>query len=96
MVDRALEIMELDPGIARAIKSCTSVLQVTFPVQLRERVEVFTGWRAVHSIHRLPAKGGIRFSESVDQPEIEALAALMTYKCSIVDVPFGGSKGGLC
>ncbi len=95
MVDRALALMDLEPGIANAIKCCASVLQVTFPVEIRGKVEVFTGWRAVHSIHRLPAKGGLRYSESVDQPEVEALAALMTYKCAIVDVPFGGSKGGL-
>ncbi|MCU7810013.1 MAG: Glu/Leu/Phe/Val dehydrogenase [Candidatus Thiodiazotropha sp. (ex Notomyrtea botanica)] len=95
MVDRALTLMELEPGIANAIKSCTSVLQVSFPVEIRGKVELFTGWRAVHSIHRLPAKGGLRYSESVDQQEVEALAALMTYKCAIVDVPFGGSKGGL-
>ncbi|MCU7815944.1 MAG: Glu/Leu/Phe/Val dehydrogenase [Candidatus Thiodiazotropha sp. (ex Lucinoma kastoroae)] len=95
MVDRALVLMELEPGIAKAIKSCTSVLQVSFPVEIRGEVELFTGWRAVHSIHRLPAKGGLRYSESVDQQEVEALAALMTYKCAIVDVPFGGSKGGL-
>ncbi|MEJ2610855.1 MAG: Glu/Leu/Phe/Val dehydrogenase [Candidatus Thiodiazotropha sp.] len=95
MVDRALTFMDLKPGIANAIKCCTSVLQVSFPVEIRGKVEVFTGWRAVHSIHRLPAKGGLRYSESVDQQEVEALAALMTYKCAIVDVPFGGSKGGL-
>jgi glutamate dehydrogenase (NAD(P)+) len=95
MVDRALAFMDLDSGIANAIKSCTSVLQVSFPVEIRGKIEVFTGWRAVHSIHRLPAKGGLRYSESVDQQEVEALAALMTYKCAIVDVPFGGSKGGL-
>jgi glutamate dehydrogenase (NAD(P)+) len=96
MVDRALALMELDPGIANAIKSCTSVLQVSFPVEIRGKVELFTGWRAVHSIHRLPAKGGLRYAANVDQQEVEALAALMTYKCAIVDVPFGGSKGGLC
>ncbi len=95
MVDRALQILDLPPGVDNAIKSCTSVLQVSFPVKIRDRIEVFTGWRAVHSIHRLPSKGGIRFSEKVDQMEVEALAALMTYKCAIVDVPFGGSKGGL-
>lgn len=95
MVDRALQVMELDTGIANAIKACTSVLQVTFPATIKGKIEMFTGWRAVHSIHRLPSKGGIRYSLSVDQFEVEALAALMTYKCAIVDVPFGGSKGGL-
>jgi glutamate dehydrogenase (NAD(P)+) len=96
MVDRALASMELEDGVAAAIKACTSVLQVTFPVEIRGRIETFTGWRAVHSIHRLPSKGGIRYAPVVDQLEVEALAALMTYKCAIVDVPFGGSKGGLC
>ncbi len=95
MVDRAMSVMELDTGIANAIKACTSVLQVTFPVTIKDKIEMFTGWRAVHSIHRLPSKGGIRFATSVDQFEVEALAALMTYKCAIVNVPFGGSKGGL-
>ncbi len=95
MVDLALATMDLEVGIANAIKACTSVLQVTFPVQLDGKVEIFTGWRAVHSIHRLPSKGGIRYAPVVDQMEVEALAALMTYKCAIVDVPFGGSKGGL-
>ena len=95
MVDRAIEVMDLDRDIAAAIKPCTSVLQVTFPVLINGKVQVFTGWRAVHSIHRQPSKGGIRYALSVDQDEVEALAALMTYKCAIVDVPFGGSKGGL-
>lgn len=95
MVDHAINIMDLDPGIARAMKSCASVLQVNFPVEIRGEIQVFSGWRATHSAHRLPSKGGIRYSLGVDQPEVEALAALMTYKCAIVDVPFGGSKGGL-
>ncbi len=95
MVDRAMSVMDLDSGIANAIKACTSVLQVTFPVMIKDKIEMFTGWRAVHSIHRLPSKGGIRYATTVDQFEVEALAALMTYKCAIVNVPFGGSKGGL-
>ena len=95
MVDRAIEVIGLDEGTAAAIKSCDSVLQVKFPVKIRDKIEVFTGWRAVHSTHRLPAKGGIRFAPVADQDEVEALAALMTYKCALVDVPFGGSKGGL-
>ncbi len=95
MVDQALDTMGLDTGVANAIKACTSVLQVTFPVQIKGKIETFSGWRAVHSIHRLPSKGGIRYAPMVDQMEVEALAALMTYKCAIVNVPFGGSKGGL-
>ncbi len=95
MADRAFAVLNMDEGIANAIKSCNATLEVQFPVNIRGRVEVFTGWRATHSTHRLPAKGGIRFAPIVNQDEVEALAALMTYKCAIVDVPFGGSKGGL-
>lgn len=95
MVDRAMAVLNLDAGVPDAIKACDSVLQVSFPVKIKGRLEMFTGWRAVHSAHRLPSKGGIRFASAVCQPEVEALAALMTYKCALVDVPFGGSKGGL-
>jgi glutamate dehydrogenase (NAD(P)+) len=95
MVDRAIAAISLDAGTATAIKSCNAVLQVQFPVRIRDKIEVFTGWRAVHSNHRLPAKGGIRYAPYADQDEVEALAALMTYKCAIVNVPFGGSKGAL-
>lgn len=95
MVDRAMDVLGIDPGTANAIKTCDSVLQVSFPIKINGVVEVFTGWRAVHSTHRLPSKGGIRYAPIVNQDEVEALAALMTYKCAIVDVPFGGSKGGL-
>lgn len=95
MADKAMQVIGLDEGTASAIKSCSSVLQVQFPVKIRDKIEVFTGWRAVHSTHRLPAKGGIRYAPYANQDEVEALAALMTYKCALVDVPFGGSKGGL-
>jgi len=95
MVDHAIDIMEMDKGMGKALKVCASVIQVSFPVEINGKAEIFTGWRATHSDHRLPSKGGIRFAPMVDQDEVEALAALMTYKCAIVDVPFGGSKGGL-
>lgn len=95
MADKAMQALGLDVGTAQAIKSCSSVLQVQFPVKIRDKIEVFTGWRAVHSTHRLPAKGGIRYAPYANQDEVEALAALMTYKCALVDVPFGGSKGAL-
>ena len=95
MADRAFKVLDLDSGIAAAIKSCTATLEVNFPVEINGKIEVFTGWRSVHSSHRLPSKGGIRYATIVDQDEVEALAALMTYKCAIVDVPFGGAKGGL-
>ena len=95
MVDKAMAVMKLDTGTANAIKTCNAVLQVKFPVKIRGKLEVFTGWRATHSTHRLPSKGGLRYAPYANQNEVEALAALMTYKCAIVDVPFGGSKGAL-
>ncbi len=95
MADRAFKVLEIDSGIANAIKACSATLEVNFPVEINGKVEVFKGWRSTHSTHRLPAKGGIRYATIVNQDEVEALAALMTYKCAIVDVPFGGSKGGL-
>ena len=95
-VDRALRHLDLPPGLAEQVKACDSVLQVHFPVRLDDGMfHVFRGWRATHSSHLLPAKGGIRYATCVDQDEVEALAALMTYKCALVDVPFGGSKGGV-
>jgi glutamate dehydrogenase (NAD(P)+) len=95
IVDRAMGILGVSPTLGAAIKACRSVLQVKFPVKLGDEVQMFTGWRAIHSEHLLPTKGGIRFAPIVSQDEVEALAALMTYKCALVDVPFGGSKGGL-
>ena len=95
MVDRATLAIGLNPDTAKIIQACNAVLQLKFPVKLSNRVEVFTGWWAAHSAHRLPAKGGLRYSMMVNQDEIEALAALMTYKCAIADIPFGGAKGGL-
>lgn len=88
--------LELPPGLSEQILACNRVFQVQFPVRMDDgKYRVFTGWRAVHSDHRLPVKGGIRYSPHVNQDEVVALAALMSYKCAIVDVPFGGSKGGL-
>jgi len=95
MVDHATVAAGFDPNTAKLIKACDAVLQLRFPVRLRGTVEVFTGWWAVHSAHRLPAKGGLRFAPHTSQDETEALAALMSYKCAIADIPFGGAKGGL-
>ncbi len=96
MVDRALRYLDLPPGLDEQIKAVNHVVQVQFPVRLKDgRYHVFTGWRAVHSEHRTPVKGGIRYASNVNLDEVQALAALMTYKCAMVDVPFGGSKGGL-
>ena len=95
MFSAAAATLDLEPGLAELIRACNSVYQVTFAVHMRGEYKVFTGWRAVHSEHRLPTKGGIRYAPIADQDEVEALAALMSYKCAIVDVPYGGSKGAL-
>ncbi|MGB3279659.1 MAG: Glu/Leu/Phe/Val dehydrogenase [Pseudorhodobacter sp.] len=88
--------MDLSPGLEQKIKVCNSTYTVRFGVRLRGKIETFTGYRSVHSEHMEPVKGGIRYALSVNQDEVEALAALMTYKCALVETPFGGSKGGLC
>ena len=96
MFDRAVATLDLPPGLADQIKINNNIYMVRFFVKLRDSYRIFTGWRSVHSEHRLPVKGGIRYAPTVSQDDVEALAALMTYKCAIVDVPFGGTKGGLC
>ncbi len=93
--DLALATLDLPEGMARYIRNVNYVYQFQFPVKIDGKIETFVGWRAVHSGHKLPAKGGIRYSPWVTQEEVEALAALMSYKCALVDVPFGGAKGGL-
>jgi len=93
--DRAAAALELPKGLAQQIRTCNAICEMKFGVELQGSYEIFTGWRATHSEHILPAKGGIRFAPFADQQEVEALAALMTYKCSIVNVPFAGSKGAL-
>ena len=95
MFDRAAAALDIAPDLVETIRECNSVIQLRFPVRLRGGYQTFCGWRAVHSEHRLPVKGGIRYAPIVDQQEVEALAALMTFKCALVDVPFGGAKGGL-
>ena len=96
MYNRAVECIELPPGLKEQIRTCNATYTTRFCVRLRGEIRTFIGYRAVHSDHMEPVKGGIRFASSVNQDEVEALAALMTYKCALVDVPFGGSKGGLC
>ncbi|MCP1197855.1 Glu/Leu/Phe/Val dehydrogenase [Notoacmeibacter sp. MSK16QG-6] len=93
--ERAVKRLELSPGLAQKIRVCNSTYTVRFGVRLRGHIHTFTGYRAVHSEHAEPVKGGIRYATGVHQDEVEALAALMTYKCALVEVPFGGSKGGL-
>ena len=96
MFNRAVSLMELSPGLEEKIRVCNATYTVRFGVRLRGQIHTFTGYRSVHSEHLEPVKGGIRYSLAVHQDEVEALAALMTYKCALVDAPFGGSKGGLC
>ncbi|TDE40973.1 Glu/Leu/Phe/Val family dehydrogenase [Antarcticimicrobium sediminis] len=96
MFNRAAAIMDLPPGLEEKIRVCNATYTVRFGVRLRGQIQTFTGYRSVHSEHMEPVKGGIRYALAVNQDEVEALAALMTYKCALVDAPFGGSKGGLC
>ncbi|MGB3688444.1 MAG: Glu/Leu/Phe/Val dehydrogenase [Jannaschia helgolandensis] len=96
MYDRAVGMMDLGPGLVEKIRVCNATYTVRFGVRLRGAIHTFTGYRSVHSEHMEPVKGGIRYSLAVHQDEVEALAALMTYKCALVETPFGGSKGGLC
>jgi glutamate dehydrogenase (NAD(P)+) len=94
--DKAAKFTKWNPGILEQIKACNSVYQMRFPVKMDDgRIEVIEAYRVQHSHHKTPCKGGIRFSNEVNQDEVMALAALMTYKCAIVNVPFGGGKGGI-
>ena len=95
MFNRAVALLDLPPGLAEKIRVCNATYTVRFGVRLRGQMTTFTGYRAVHSEHMEPVKGGIRYALGVNQDEVEALAALMTYKCALVDAPYGGSKGGL-
>ncbi|SMX47557.1 Glu/Leu/Phe/Val family dehydrogenase [Maliponia aquimaris] len=95
MYNRAVALMDLPPGLEEKIRVCNATYTVRFGVRLRGKIQTFTGYRSVHSEHMEPVKGGIRYATSVNQDEVEALAALMTYKCALVEAPFGGSKGGL-
>ena len=96
MFNRAVALMDLAPGLEEKIRVCNATYTVRFGVRLRGQIQTFVGYRSVHSEHMEPVKGGIRYAPSVNQDEVEALAALMTYKCALVEAPFGGSKGGLC
>lgn len=94
--DKAAKYSRFDQGLLNQIKICNTVYHITFPLRRDNGdIEVIHGWRVEHSHHKLPTKGGIRFSTTVNEDETMALAALMSYKCAVVDVPFGGAKGGI-
>lgn len=95
-LDEAAVTAGLDAGVHALLRVPRRVLEVAVPVKMDDgRVEVFTGWRVHHDTTRGPAKGGIRFHQAVDAREVSALAAAMTFKCAVVDIPFGGGKGGV-
>ncbi|WP_185870421.1 Glu/Leu/Phe/Val family dehydrogenase [Blattabacterium cuenoti] len=93
--DKAARFLSIEKGILEQIKACNAVYRMHFPVKIGKKIKVIEAYRVQHSHHKLPCKGGIRYSTKVNQDEIMTLAALMTYKCAIVDVPFGGAKGGI-
>lgn len=94
--DKAAKHTKWDKGILEQIKECNAVYQMRFPLKRDDgNIEVIEAYRVQHSHHKTPCKGGIRFAAEVNQDEVMALAALMTYKCAIVNVPFGGGKGGI-
>ncbi|WP_185876743.1 Glu/Leu/Phe/Val family dehydrogenase [Blattabacterium cuenoti] len=93
--DKAERFLSIEKGLLEQIKSCNAVYRMNFPVKIGKEIKVIEAYRVQHSHHKLPCKGGIRYSIKVNQDEIMTLSALMTYKCAIVDVPFGGAKGGI-
>jgi glutamate dehydrogenase (NAD(P)+) len=95
-LDEAAELAKLDPDVHRMLRTPRRTLEVSIPVKLDDgSVEVFTGWRVHHDTTRGPGKGGVRFHQDLDADEVKALAAMMTFKTAVLDLPFGGAKGGV-
>ena len=95
LVAHAGEILKLKKGLVDAISACEREVTISIPLHRKEGIEVLTGYRVQHSSARGPRKGGIRFHQDVDIDEVRALASLMTWKTALIDVPFGGGKGGV-
>jgi glutamate dehydrogenase (NAD(P)+) len=94
--EKATQFLPYSEGLMATIKECNSVYKMSFPVKDDEgKIQLIEAYRVEHSHHKLPTKGGIRYADNVDQDEVMALAALMTFKCAVVDVPFGGAKGAV-
>ncbi|MCX6290492.1 MAG: Glu/Leu/Phe/Val dehydrogenase [Bacteroidetes bacterium] len=93
--DKAAAFTDFEPGLLQQIKVCNSTYRFNFPIEVDGKLQVIEGIRVQHSHHKTPTKGGIRYSEFVNPDEVRALATLMTFKCAVVDVPFGGAKGGI-
>ena len=93
--DEAAKLTNHPEGLLGQIKACNSVYAIQFPFRTERGYEVIRAWRAQHSHHKVPVKGGIRFAEDANEDEVVALASLMTYKCAVMDVPFGGAKGAI-
>ncbi len=95
-LDKVAELMHLDPRLHAFLQHCKRTMEVAIPVKMDDgSLQVFTGWRVHHNLARGPAKGGIRYSPTLTMDEVKALAMLMTWKCAVVDIPYGGAKGGV-
>ncbi|MGQ9462647.1 MAG: Glu/Leu/Phe/Val family dehydrogenase [Candidatus Fervidibacter sp.] len=95
-LDKVAELMHLDPRIHNVLRHCKRIMEVSIPVKMDDgSLNVFIGWRVHHNLARGPAKGGVRYSPSLTLDEIKGLAMLMTWKCAVVDIPYGGAKGGV-